>query len=75
MAKTAWLALMNGKTRTGSPGLPCEPGRYLCQDIALLAQLRVLTPQTGQLLALGAGRSVLSAAFIAIGLSHQLQIA
>jgi hypothetical protein len=29
----------------------------------------------GQLLTLGAGRAVLSAAFIAIGLSHQLQIA
>src|SRR3984893_1365751 len=51
-------------------GLPCEPGRCLCQDIALLAQLPVLTPQTGQLLALGAGRALLSAAFIAIGLSH-----
>jgi hypothetical protein len=47
-------------------GLPCEPGRCLCQDIALLAQLPVLTPQTGQLLALGAGRAVLSATFIAI---------
>src|ERR1700736_2391651 len=51
-------------------GLPCDPGRCLCQDIALLAQLPVLTPQTGQLLALGAGRALLSAAFIAIGLSH-----
>src|SRR6266481_4848354 len=51
-------------------GLPCEPGCCLCQDIALLAQLPVLTPQTGQLLALGAGRAVLSAAFVAIGLSH-----
>src|SRR6516162_9756063 len=51
-------------------GLPCEPGRCLCQDIALLAQLPVLTPQTGQLLTLGAGRAVLSAAVIAIGLSH-----
>src|ERR1700730_12058638 len=51
-------------------GLPCEPGRCLCQDIALLAQLPVLTPQTGQLLALGAGRAVLSAAFVAIGLSY-----
>src|SRR6202023_4179115 len=47
-------------------GLPCEPGCCLCQDIALLAQLPVLTPQTGQLLALGAGRAVRSAAFIAI---------
>src|ERR1700731_3774268 len=51
-------------------GLPCEPGRCLCQDIALLAQLPVLTPQTGQLLALGAGRAVLSAAFVAIGLPN-----
>src|SRR6202040_57746 len=51
-------------------GLPCEPGRCLCQDIALLAQLPVLTPQTGQLLALGAGRAVLSAAFVAIGLTN-----
>src|SRR6266850_3364077 len=51
-------------------GLPCEPGRCLCQDIALLAQLPVLTPQTGQLLALSAGRAVLSAPFITIGLSH-----
>src|SRR5205823_4263950 len=34
------------------------------------AQLPVLTPQTGQLLAFGAGRAVLSATFIAIGLSH-----
>src|SRR5437016_11728689 len=51
-------------------GLPCEPGRCLCQDIALLAQLPVLTPQTGQLLALGAGRAVRSAAFVAIGLTN-----
>src|SRR6202030_3038399 len=51
-------------------GLPCEPGCCLCQDIALLAQLPVLTPQTGQLPALGAGRALRSAAFIAIGLSH-----
>src|SRR6516162_4981926 len=51
-------------------GLPCEPGRCLCQDIVLLAQLPVLTAQTGQLLTLGAGRAVLSAAFITIGLSH-----
>src|SRR5712671_3571773 len=51
-------------------GLPCEPGCCLCQDIALLAQLPVLTPQTGQLLALGAGRAVLSAAFVAIGLTN-----
>jgi hypothetical protein len=40
-----------------------------------MAQLPVLTPQTGQLPALGAGRALRSAAFIAIGLSHQLQIA
>src|ERR1700730_13632778 len=39
-------------------GLPCEPGRCLCQDIALLAQLPVLTPQTGPLLALGAANPV-----------------
>jgi len=32
--------------------------------------LPVLTPQTGQLLTLGIGRAVMSAAFIAIGLSH-----
>src|ERR1700720_2924242 len=51
-------------------GLPCEPGCCLCQDIALLAQLPVLTPQTGQLPALGAGRALRTAAFIAIGLSH-----
>src|SRR5437660_4889584 len=51
-------------------GLPCEPGCCLCQDIALLAQLPVLTPQTGQLLALGAGRAVRSAAFIAISLTN-----
>src|SRR6266478_5474714 len=51
-------------------GLPCEPGRCLCQDIALLAQLPVLSPQTGQLLALDAGRAVRSAAFIAIGLTN-----
>src|SRR6266404_2334422 len=51
-------------------GLPCEPGCCLCQDIALLAQLPVLTPQTGQLLALGAGRAVLSAAFVAISLTN-----
>src|SRR6516164_9033590 len=48
----------------------CEPGRCLCQDIALLAQSPVLTPQTGQLLALGAGRAVLTPAFVAISLSH-----
>src|SRR6267143_5169350 len=51
-------------------GLPCEPGCCLCHDIALLAQLPVLTPQTGQLLALGAGRAVPSAAFVAIGLTN-----
>src|SRR6266478_2143574 len=51
-------------------GLPCEPGRCLCQDIALLTQSPVLTPQTGQLLALGTGRAVLSAAFIASGLTN-----
>src|SRR6202035_2257087 len=61
---------MNWKTRMGSLRSPCEPGRCLCQDIALLAQSPVFTPQTGQLLALSAGRAVLSAAFIAIGLSH-----
>src|SRR3954469_6665329 len=51
-------------------GLPCEPGCRLCQDVALLAQLPVLTPQTRQFLALSAGRAVLSAAFIAIGLTN-----
>jgi len=35
-----------------------------------MAKSPVLTPQTGQLLALGAGRAVLTAAFIAIGLAH-----
>src|SRR3974377_1162391 len=62
MAKKAWFALRP----------PAKPGRCLCQDIALLTQLPVLTPQTGQLLALGAGRAVLSAAFIAIGPSHPI---
>ena len=33
-----------------------EPGRGFCQDIALLAQLPVLTPQTGQLVALARRR-------------------
>src|ERR1700745_2717696 len=35
-----------------------------------MAQLPVLTPQTRQFLALGAARAVLSAAFIAIGLTN-----
>ena len=69
MANKAWFALMNWKTRDHR-GLPCEPGRCLCQDIALLAPLPVLTPQTGQLLALGAGRAVRSAVVIAIGLTN-----
>src|SRR6202012_1170354 len=51
-------------------GLPCEPGCCLCQDIALLPQLPVLTPQARQFLALAARRSVLSPAFIAIGLTN-----
>jgi pyruvate dehydrogenase complex dehydrogenase (E1) component len=36
--------------------------------------LPVLTPQTGQLLTLGIGRAVMSAAFIAIGLSHPVEL-
>src|ERR1700736_3017284 len=59
-----------GRPGWDHPGPPCKPGCWLCQDIALLAQLPVLTPQTGQLLALGAGRAVRSAAFIAIGLTN-----
>src|ERR1700761_3492849 len=51
-------------------GLPCEPGRCLCQDIALLPQLPVLTAQARQFLALGTRRSVLSLACIAIGLTN-----
>jgi hypothetical protein len=34
--------------------------------------LPILTPQTGQLLVLDAGRAVLSAAIIAIGLSYPI---
>ena len=68
----AWFALMNWKTRMGSPRSRVRTRPCLCQDIALLAQSPVLTPQTGQLLALGAGRAVLSAAFIAIGLAHPI---
>src|SRR6516162_7922665 len=70
MAKKAWFALMNWKTRTGSPRSRVRTRPCLCQDIALLAQSPVLTPQTGQLLTLGAGRAVRSAAVIAIGLTN-----
>ena len=63
---------MNWKTRTGAlPVSRANQAAAFDRDIALQPQLLVLTPQTGQLLALGAvGQPLLSAAFIAVGLAR-----
>ena len=43
-------------------GLPCEPGRGFCQDLALELELPVLPAQLAELLALDAGQHVLALA-------------
>jgi hypothetical protein len=48
-------------------GLPCEPGRGLCQDLALGLQLLILTAQLHQLFALGAAKYVFPRALVRVG--------
>ena len=58
-----WEILRRKGQRSGPRG-------RLCQDVALLAQLPVLTPQAAQFLALHAAQTGLAAALIAIRLAH-----
>ena len=78
IGKTAWCALMNWKTRTGSCRSPARTrlpprirsGASFCQDIALLAQLVVLTAEPAQFLALGRGQTLTTNATITTGLTY-----
>ena len=54
--------------------LACEPGRGSRENVALQPQLLVLTPQPGQLVALGRGQPIallLPAALFPVRLRHQ----
>ncbi len=54
-------------------GLPSEPGRGFCQDLALHPQPAVVTPQLRQLLALDRAQAVLPLPRVQIGLLHPAQ--
>src|SRR5947209_3625595 len=65
------------RSGTGRPGryragLPCEPGRRFCQDLALLTQLAVLTAQTGHLSPLRLRKPIIAAASTTFGLAHPI---
>ena len=49
-----------------------EPGRHLCQDVALPAQAMVLTAKLGQFLAVSGAGQFRSLACISIGLAHPI---
>src|SRR5678815_1598116 len=51
-------------------GLPCEPGRGFCQDLALELELSVLPAQLSELLALDTAQHVFTLALVRVGLGH-----
>src|SRR6476619_5397398 len=49
-------------------GLPCEPGRGFCQDLALELELAVLTAQLAQPLALSTAEHIVAHASVSLRL-------